>query len=226
MFLFQTPVSHSTSSIFIYTPEEELLERPALPQQCCWNTLLTTDTLCFCTAPLCSGAVPSVPGPFTVPVHISQQLHQRNKGQQGKENWLEDASSLLFFPFPPSPLWEAVGKKISYWLLCHPGVKQVSIFQNTNGENHPSCSCLQGQSALFVPWMLNTRFIKVMLLLRVYSSYLTNRPHNRFIYPGNKEKTVHIRPYNQCCLEQVSLSFIYLFQEISALFTLLLCCEG
>lgn len=99
-------------------------------------------------------AVPSVPGPFTVPVHISQQLHQRSKGEQGKENYLEEACSLLFFPFPPPPLWEAVEKKISHWLICHPGVKQLSIFQNTNGENHPSCSCLQGKSALFVPGML------------------------------------------------------------------------
>lgn len=107
-----------------------------------------------------------MPGPYTVPVHMSQQLHQRNRGEQGEEKKLEEVYSLLFSPFPPPPLWVAVEEKISYRLISHPGVKQLSIFQSLNGENHPSCSCLQGQRALFVPWMLNIRFIKVMLFLR------------------------------------------------------------
>lgn len=132
-----------------------------------------------------------------VPVHMSQQLHQRNKGEQGKEKKMEEVYSLLFSPFHPPPLREAVEKEISYWLISHPGVKQLSVLQNTNGENHPSCTCLQGQSAPFVPWMLNTRFIKVMFLLQGSNgdepeTILPIRPHNRYIYSGNKGKNPNL----------------------------------
>lgn len=98
-------------------------------------------------SPLCAGAP-----------HMSQQLHRGAWGgiwgKQGKGRELEEAYSLLFCPLPLSPLWAAVKEKISYWLIGYPRVKQLPRLQDLNGENHLSYSWLQGQSALFVPWML------------------------------------------------------------------------
>lgn len=145
-------------------------------------------------SPLCLGLSLSL---CTCP---SSYIRGTGESKGRKRSWkgLILCCSLLF---PPPHLQEAVVKRTTHRLLSHSGVKQLPIFQNLHGENHPSCSCLQGQSAIFVPWMLNTRFIKVMLLLRramEMSQSLSDQhlsdiwpidTHNRYIYPGNKKKT-------------------------------------
>lgn len=159
------------SSIFIYTPEEELLERPALSQHhSVAGTSCSPWTRRVCTAPLtCSGGVLGSPLCAWALHCPCAHAPAATSKEQGRARRGEEAGRGLFstvLSFSSTPLWVAVEEKISYQLISHPGVKQLFIFQSLNGENHPSCSCLQGQSALFVPWMLNTRFIKVMLFLR------------------------------------------------------------
>lgn len=183
----------------------------------------------------------------------SSYIKETRESKERKRSWkrLILYCSLL----SPHHLWGRLWKKNRYstdWSAIL-GQSSYPYSKTLMEENRPSCSCLPGQSALSVPWVLNTRFIKVMLLFRgamemsqslfflseIWPTDLitgifileiypgTIYPGNIYIiYPGNKEKAVHIRSYNQCCLEQVSLSFLYLFQKISALFTPVLCSEG
>lgn len=221
MFLLQTPVSHTTSSVFIFTPEEELLEGPALPQQRgVAGTSCSPRTRCVCMAPLTgSGAdlgSPLCAWAFHCP--CAQIPAATSKGQ-GRARKRKEAGRGLFsavLSFSPTTSAGSCGKR-DILLTDQPSWgKQLSILQNANGENHPSCTCLQGQSALFVPWMLSTRFIKVMLLLRGAMErsqslfFLSDLITGIFILEIRKKKNlVHIRSYNQCCLEQLLLSFIF-----------------
>lgn len=156
-------VSHTTSSIFIYTPEEELLEKPALRQQhSAAGASCSPWTRCVCTAPLtCSGAAlgsPLCAWAFHCPcAHVlAATSKEQGRAKKGKEAGRGLFSTVLSFS---PPLREAVEKKRypTDWLAIL-GQSSYPYSKTLMEENHPSWSCLPGQSALFVPWMLNTRF--------------------------------------------------------------------
>lgn len=181
------------------------LQCPTLPalfsfthqRKSCWKDLLCPSSMVLLEHPAHHGhavlvwplwwalgqlwAVPSVPGPFTVPVHKSQQLHQRNKGEQGKEKKLEEAYSLLFSLFRPPPLREAVEKETSYWLSSHPGESSYPYSKTLMGKIIPPAPACKGRVHFLSPgcWALGS--LKQCFCseeqwrgARVYSSYQTS----------------------------------------------------
>lgn len=116
MFLFQISVSHPTSPIFIYTPEKELLEGPALSQHhSVSGTSCSPWTHRVCTAPLtCSGGVlgsPLCAWAFHCPcAHVPAATSK----EQGRERKGEEAGRGLFstvLSFSPTTSVGGYGRK-------------------------------------------------------------------------------------------------------------------